>query len=93
LFVVLLVIDPTSHELGSPAKPGRFRPDKDLRMNRDCHAVGGHFFLRLRPSSPLSLKLILSWKHVMRSRRYKNSRFADQPQKPGRRLQSASPRG
>jgi aldehyde dehydrogenase (NAD+) len=24
LFVVLLVIDPTSHELGSPAKPGRF---------------------------------------------------------------------
>ena len=24
MFVVLLVIDPTSHELGSPAKPGRF---------------------------------------------------------------------
>jgi hypothetical protein len=24
LFVVLLVIDPTSHELGSPAKPARF---------------------------------------------------------------------
>ncbi|MFD1745024.1 hypothetical protein ACFSE1_06055 [Rhizobium helianthi] len=24
MFVVLLVIDPTSYELGSPAKPGRF---------------------------------------------------------------------
>ncbi|MCF3643399.1 ATP-binding protein, partial [Rhizobium sp. TRM95111] len=26
LFVVLLVIDPTSHELGSPANPARFTP-------------------------------------------------------------------
>ncbi|WP_219993635.1 AbrB/MazE/SpoVT family DNA-binding domain-containing protein, partial [Asticcacaulis tiandongensis] len=26
LFVVLLVIDPTSHELGSPANPARFNP-------------------------------------------------------------------
>lgn len=25
MFVVLLVIDPTSHELGSPANPGRFK--------------------------------------------------------------------
>ena len=30
MFVVLLVIDPTSHELGSPAKPGRFRPTVGL---------------------------------------------------------------
>src|SRR5690606_30372433 len=35
LFVVLLVIDPTSHELGSPANPARFKD----RVHRCLHII------------------------------------------------------
>ncbi|MGV2052603.1 hypothetical protein ACQZ48_21225, partial [Agrobacterium sp. 22-209-1] len=34
LFVVLLVIDPTSHELGSPVNPVRFNPAKVAAAKR-----------------------------------------------------------